>query len=278
MTEKVCLVTGATAGIGFETARALAGSGFRVIGVGRNEERCANARDRIREESGNAEVDYLRADLSSLEEIRGLADAVKARCEVIHVLVNNAGAFFRERRESADGIEMTFALNHLGYFLLTDLLLDRLKRGAPSRIVNVASDAHRRAPFDFGDPQGKRRYNGWTAYCRSKLANVFFTYELAERLEGTGVAVNALHPGVVATRFFESGNFPFLVRFVVNLLCIGPKRGARTAIHLASSPEVEGITGKYFKKCRAVKSSKPSYDRGAAARLWEISEALIASR
>jgi NAD(P)-dependent dehydrogenase (short-subunit alcohol dehydrogenase family) len=296
MAGKTCLVTGATAGIGAVTARELARRGATVVVVGRSPERCAATVATIRRETGNAAVDSLCADLSSQAESRRLAREFRERHQRLDVLVNNAGALFARRRESVDGIEMTLALNHLGYFLLTNLLLDRLKASAPARIVNVSSDAHWVAKrFDFDDPQARSRgplgYGGsqlssvlftllaprahpaFRQYAQSKLANLLFTYELARRLAGTGVAANALHPGFVASNFTAgNGVFGWFLRRWAGLLAVGVEEGAKTSIYLASSPEVEGITGKYFVQQKPVSSSAASYDEGAAHRLWRLSD------
>jgi NAD(P)-dependent dehydrogenase (short-subunit alcohol dehydrogenase family) len=269
---KVCMVTGATSGIGLVTAQALARQGATVIVVGRNRERGVATVKRIQQETGNAAVDWMVADLSVQAQVRQLVREFRERFARLDVLVNNAGALFARRSLSLDGIEMTFALNHLAYFLLTNLLLDTLKASAPARIVNVASAAHRGAQINFADVQGQRRYSGWRAYAQSKLANLLFTYELARRLEGTGVTVNALHPGFVATNFGRSnrGLVSLSIR-VSQLAAISPEQGAQTIIYLATAPEVEGISGKYFVKQRVVPSSEASYDRDAAQRLWQVS-------
>jgi NAD(P)-dependent dehydrogenase (short-subunit alcohol dehydrogenase family) len=272
MQGKVCLITGGTAGIGQVAANALARQGAQVIIVGRSPQRCAEVAAAIRMESGSAQVDYLAADLSSQEQIRRLAAEFAKRWERLDVLINNAGAFFMRREESPDGIEMTFALNHLNYFLLTDLLLDALKASAPARIVNVSSDAHRGGRIAFDDPQFRKKYSGWAAYAQSKLANVIFTYELARRLEGSGVSANALHPGFVATNFAKNnGGIYRAAMSVIHLFARSPEQGARTSIYLASSPQVEGISGKYYTDERAVDSAPASYDRETALRLWRVS-------
>ncbi|HEY9078109.1 MAG TPA: SDR family oxidoreductase [Anaerolineaceae bacterium] len=274
MLGKTCLVTGATDGIGKKTAEALAAQGARVVIVGRNPEKTTRVVEEMRTQSRNEQVEGLVADLSVQAEVRRLAGEVLARCERLDVLVNNAGGVFMRRELSQDGIEMTFALNHLNYFLLTNLLLERLKASAPARVVVVSSGAHLAAKLDFNDLQGERSYQGWVAYSRSKLANLYFAYELARRLAGTGVTVNALHPGFVATRFgLNNQKWGKLFRFS-QLLALRPEQGAETSIYLASSPDVEGVTGKYFDRKRAVKSSAASYDETAARRLWEISLAL----
>ena len=274
-TGKICMVTGATSGIGEVTARALAQMGATVIVVGRSAERGAAALNRIKQATGNSSVELMLADLSAQAQVRQLAQQFKRKYQRLDVLVNNAGAVFTKRQESVDGIEMTFALNHLGYFLLTNLLLDRLKvEDTPARIVNVSSAAHQRARMNFEDLQSRQGYDGWSAYGQSKLANLLFTYELA-RLEGTGVTVNALHPGVVATNFGESNRgVARLVMKSVHTVALSPAEGAQTVIYLASSPDVEGVTGKYFVKEKAVQSSEASYDQVAAQRLWQVSEEL----
>lgn len=278
MKGKVCVVTGATSGIGEVAAIELAHRGARVLIVGRSAERCAATLERVREAAGGdpSMVESLVADLSSQAEVRRVADEIGKRCDRLDVLLNNAGGMFLSRTESVDGIEMTLALNHLSYFLLTDRLLPLLKAGAPSRIVNVASDAHRGGRIDFDDIQLRRNYSGWRAYQQSKLANLLFTFELARRLEGTGITANALHPGFVRTRFFQdfTGWVGFVIKLGARLVAIGPEAGARTSIHLATSPEVEGVTGRYFVKCRPVNSSPRSRDRATADRLWRLSEEL----
>ena len=272
MIGKICLVTGATAGIGEATASSLAALGATVVVAGRSIERCVAAVERIKRQTGNQNVDHLLADLSSLKQVRSLADEFKSRHSRLDVLVNNAGAINLARRETVDGIELTFALNHLSYFLLTHLLLNLLKSSAPARIVNVSSSSHRKARINFDDLQGRRGYRGMRAYGQSKLGNVLFTYELARRLEETGVTANALHPGVVATRFLaNNGKIGPVFSFFFGLKSISPENGARTSVYLASSDEIEGITGGYYEKCQAVRSAPASYDEDAAARLWEIS-------
>jgi NAD(P)-dependent dehydrogenase (short-subunit alcohol dehydrogenase family) len=274
MAGKTCLITGATAGIGEVTARELARAGARVIIVGRSPGRCAATLERIRNQTGATAVESLLADLSFQEDVRRLADQVRERCDRLDVLVNNAGGMFLDRRETVAGIELTLALNHLSYFLLTTQLLPLLKASAPSRIVNVASDAHNGCSIDFDDIQGRRRYTGWRAYKRSKLANILFTYELARRLEGTGATANTLHPGFVRTDFFKdfTGWVGFITKLGAALVAIGPEEGARTSVYLASSPEVEGVSGRYFVKSRPARSSPQSHDRAAAERLWRLSE------
>ena len=275
MKGRVCLITGATNGIGRITARELAKRGATLVLVGRSPDKVNETVQALRNETGNEAVEGMVADLGSLEAIRGLAQAFKAKYPRLHVLINNAGAINGTRTLTRDGFETTFGVNHLAYFLLTHLLLDRLKESAPARIVNVASDGHRIGQIDFDDLQSQKKYDPLKVYCTSKLANVLFTYELARRLEGTGVTANTLHPGAVATGFAADNQtwFGFLVKIGRPFL-MGPEKGAETSIYLAASPEVEGVTGKYFKKKKAVKSSKESYDTAVARRLWEVSEKL----
>ncbi len=278
MQGTTALVTGATDGIGKETALRLAEKGARVLIAGRNPEKGAQAVADINAQTGRADAMFLAADLSTQRDVRGLAEAVKQATDRLDVLVNNAGAIVFGRQETADGIELTFALNHLNYFLLTNALLDLLKASAPSRVVSVASIAHRRATLNFDDLQLKKGYGSWKAYSRSKLANIMFTYELARRLEGTGVTANCLHPGFVRSHFGQNNN-PF-ARLAVSLAmrfgnAISVQEGARTSIHLASSPEVEGLSGLYFDECRPVKSNRVSYDEAAQKRLWDISAGMV---
>ena len=250
--------------------------GAEVLIVGRSSERCAATRERIRTETGTAAVDSLIADLSIQADVRRLAGQVRERCPRLDVLVNNAGGMYLTRRESIDDIEMTFALNHLSYFLLTNLLLPLIKQSAPARIVNVASDAHQGGLIDFDDLQRRKSYSGWGAYKQSKLANILFTYELSRQLEGSGVTANTLHPGFVRTNFFQDwgGWVGFITKVGASMIALTPEQGARTSIYLASSPEVRDVTGQYFVKEKPARSSKRSHDRTVAQRLWQISEEL----
>jgi NAD(P)-dependent dehydrogenase (short-subunit alcohol dehydrogenase family) len=278
MGEKICLITGATSGIGKATAMGLANMGASVVMVGRDRGRGEAALAEIKEKCTNASVDLMLADLSSQQEIRRLADEFKEAYPRLDVLINNAGLFRSKRITTADGLEMTFAVNHLAYFLLTKLLLDVLEASAPSRIVNVSSGEQRNGTIDFDDLQGEKGYEGPKAYSQSKLADVLFTYELARRLEGTGVTANCLHPGgriPVRTNFGSgvSGVFGFTVR-ALRPLMISPEKGAETSIYLASSPEVEGLSGRYFVKKAEARSSDASYDERLARRLWEVSAQL----
>ena len=276
MNGKVCLVTGATSGIGEETAKELAQRGATVIVVGRNEKKCAATVTQIRQQTGNAQVESMIADFSSLEQIRALAELFKKKYARLDVLVNNAGAIYLSRQQSVDGYELTFAVNHLGYFLLTNLLLDLVVASAPSRIINISSAMHTGAPLDFSDLQNTRKYNGMRVYGQSKLANILFTYELARRLQGKNVTVNAVHPGMVATNFAaNNGVLGKIARPVMNLGSISIAEGAETMAYLATSPEVEGVTGKYWVKKKERQSSPASYDEAAQKRLWQVSEEMV---
>ncbi len=272
MAGKSCVVTGATSGIGLVTARELARRGARVIVVGRSPERAAEAVALIRRETGGEQVGALTADLSCHAEIRRLAQAIREQIPRLDVLVNNAGGIFLERLESPDGVEMTFALNHLSYFHLTNLLLPVMV--APARIVNVASDAHRGVTLDFEDLEGKKRFGGWRAYQRSKLANILFTAELARRLEGTGVTCNCLHPGFVRTNIFRDPGWVGMAIRAAARFALSPEEGARTSIYLATAPEVAGTTGGYFVKERPAVPSRAARDPAAARRLWAASLAM----
>ncbi len=273
MQGKTCLVTGATLGIGKETALGLARKGAQVVIVGRDEARTRETAAWIAKESGNARIDFLVADLSSQAEVRHLAAEFKGKYARLDVLLNNAGAIFTRRETTIDGYERTWALNHLAEFLLTSLLLEMLQASAPARIVNVASAAHTSGKIDFDNLQGEEKYSGIGAYSQSKLANILFTYALARRLSGKGVTANCLHPGVVATGFGH--NTPGLVNTLLSLarpFLITPEKGAMTSIYLASSPEVADVSGKYFAKCKPIASSKLSYDEALQEKLWAVSE------
>jgi retinol dehydrogenase 12 len=275
MTGKVSLVTGATSGIGWETARALAAQGATVALVGRDAVRTQKALDRIRESVPYAQLESYVVDLSSQEEVRRLAQEFQSRHDRLDVLVNNAGAVFPTRRVSVDGIEMTLALNHLAPFLLTNLLLDTLKASAPSRVVTVSSGAHQGAKVNFDDLQLTYGYGMWRAYGRSKLMNLLFTRELARRLAGTGVTANALHPGFVSSNFGKSEGPLWAAAFtVMRPFMISAEKGAQTAIYLASSPEVEDASGWYYVDCHPVTPSAEARDDATARRLWEVSEQL----
>jgi NAD(P)-dependent dehydrogenase (short-subunit alcohol dehydrogenase family) len=274
---KVVLITGGTGGIGKATAIGLAALGARVAITGRDPKHAEAVAVDVRGATGNPKVDAFGADLSSQAEVRRLAAKVLDAYPRLDVLVNNVGGFWATRHVTADGLEHTFALNHLAGFLLTNLLLDRLKASAPARVVTVSSAAQAMGTIDFDDLQGERAYSGQKAYNQSKLANVMFTYELARRLEGTGVTATVLHPGVVRTGFGAedpSRVFKVLVPLWRPFMK-SPQQGAVTSIYLASSPEVEGITGRYFANDKPRSSNKASYDVDAAARLWQVSAGLV---
>ena len=277
MQGKVCVVTGANSGIGKEAALGLAQLGATVVLVCRSQERGAAALAEIKQRSGNDSVALLVADLGSQQQVRRAAAACGQQFDRLDVLVNNAALARRKRAVTEDGVELTLAVNHLAPFLLTNLLLDRLKASAPARVVTVSSAAHKDAEINFADLQGGQRYAtfGFGAYSQSKLANVLFTYELARRLEGTGVTANCLHPGVVATGIFR--DTPLWLRTGLALarpLILGSVQGADTVLYLATAPEVAEVSGRYFEKRKPVQSSPLSYDTEVARRLWEVSEAL----
>lgn len=280
MRGRICLVTGATDGIGWMTARALARDGARVVLVGRNQAKGEARTEALRAETGNDSVGFERADLAAQRDVRALAGRLAAKLPRLDVLVNNVGAWFHRRAESPDGIEMTWALNHLGQFLLTGLVLDLLRAAPAGRIVNVASRAHLGPQVDFDDPEGKGRYAGWRAYQQSKLANVLFTYRLAERLGGGRVTANCLHPGFVASRFgHNNAGLPRLAAIVAQrLFAISEERGAATSHYLAADEAVAGVSGRYFVKRRPVESSPASRDREAQALLWRMSEEMTGFR
>jgi retinol dehydrogenase 14 len=277
MTGKTVLITGATSGIGRAAAIGLAAMGARVGITGRDRSRAEAAAAEIARVSGNPAVDVFIADMSAQSEVRRLADEVLATYARLDVLLNNVGGFWAHRHVTADGLERTFALNHLAPFLLTNLLLERLIASAPARVVTVSSGAQSMGKIDFDDLMGERRYSGQRAYNQSKLANVMFTYELARRLEGTGVTATALHPGVTRTGFGAEDPNPMMTPIVAVLrpFMKSPTRGAETAGYLASSPEVEGVTGRYFADRKARKSQDSSYDAATTARLWNVSAELV---
>ena len=277
MNGKTVLITGASAGIGLQSAIGLAKLGAEVVMVGRDEARTAQAAELVKSQTGNQAVSYLLADLSSLKDVRKLAQEFKDKYKKLDVLLNNAGAIFLTHKVSVDGYEMSLALNHLNYFLLTDLLLDMVKAGPSGRIVNVASRAHYRGHVNFDDLQSQHGYSGMQVYGTSKLMNVLFTYELARRLQGTNVTANCLHPGFVASNF--ATNNGWFVRIAMNFMGsrISVEDGAKCSIYLASSPDVQGISGKYFNyDLKETRSSDESYDEAEAKRLWDVSEKLVA--
>lgn len=281
MTKQRVLITGGNAGIGLATAKGLAKKEFEVIIVARSEAKAEAALHEIKADSGNDALHYLVADLASQQQVRDLANDFIQQHNKLDVLVNNAGAYFSEFELTEDGIERQFAINHLAPFLLTNLLLDTLKDSAPSRIVNVASNAHYRGTINFEDVNHAHNYDGFRkAYAQSKLANVLFTYELHRRLKGTSVAVNALHPGVVRTDIAQKNANPLTNFFwgALKPFMVNTGKGAETSVYLASSPDVKGASGEYYVKCKPKKSSGESYDKEVALRLWELSEELTGLR
>jgi NAD(P)-dependent dehydrogenase (short-subunit alcohol dehydrogenase family) len=278
MQGKTVVMTGATSGIGEAAALALAGIGARIVFVARDEKRAEATLNRIEAKAPRLGHRVHLADLSSMAETRRVGLAIAASEPRIDVLVNNAGAVFSQRRVTPEGLELTFALNHMAYFIMTAAVGDRLAASTPARIVSTSSSAYQAASLDFADLQSAKGYNGWKAYGRSKLANILFTRELARRLAGTGVTANCFHPGVVATRFGDAAGgltgrlMPLARRFFTS-----PENGADPIVYLASSPEVEGVTGGYFAKHKVVQPSAAARDDAAAKKLWEASEALAGS-
>ena len=275
MKGKICIVTGANSGIGLETTRALAEKGATVIMVCRNPEKGKAALEDVKRTTGNQDLHLFRVDLESQDQIRKFAAAFKQKFSHLDVLVNNAGAFIPQWQETVDGIESTFATNHLAYFLLTHLLLDELQKAGKARVINVSSGAHQGGEIDFDNLQLKTGYSGYKAYANSKLGNILFTTALAERLSDTSITVNALHPGVVSTNIGNRGRSLFGMFF--NLLkpfFMSAQKGAKTSIYLATSPEVEGVTGKYFERSAEVTPSRAARDMELARRLFEVSASM----
>lgn len=278
MNGRICLVTGANSGIGKATALGLAKMGATVVMVCRDASKGQAALAEIRQKSGNNSMDLLVADFSSQAAIRSLASEFRSKYQHLHMLINNAGVYYTKRHVTVDGLEAMFAVNYLARFLLTNLLLDIIKRSAPARIINVAGAYHAKGKINFNDLQGEKNFDGQHANHQSKLADVLFTYELARRLEGTGVTVNCLHPGMVATDLIDKDrDFPVFFKYLYKLskpLMKSPARGAETSLYLASSPEVEVVTGRYFVNKKIAQSSPKSHDTQLAQHLWEVSEKL----
>ena len=275
---KTCLITGASDGIGKETARSLAKQGAKVIIVGRNQKKCENVVSEIIQLTQNNQIEFLLADLSLMREVNSLAERIMYGYRCLDILINNVGAFFRKRELTEEGLERTFALNHLSYFLLTHKLLPLLEHSSSARIVNVASIAHIRTDMDFDNLNGEKNWSwfggGWNAYCCSKLANIMFTYNLSKKLEGKQITANCLHPGFVASKFGDNnGLFSLsIIKTAKFFGAIGVKKGSETSTYLASSDEVEGVSGKYFASCSLQKSSKQSHIEKDIEKLWSISE------
>jgi NAD(P)-dependent dehydrogenase (short-subunit alcohol dehydrogenase family) len=280
MTDKICLITGATDGIGRVTARELGKLGWTLILVSRNAQKGEQVARDLRAECGNEDIVFKQADLSLQQDVRRVAQDVAETYDRLDVLINNAGAIFWKPQKTAEGIEKTFALNHLNYFLLTNLLLDRLRAAPSARIVNVASIAHVGAEIDFDDLECTKAYKtfrkGWTAYQRSKLANIMFTAALARRLEGSGVTANSLHPGFVRSRFGKDngGWFALMLGIGMRFGAIAVEKGAETPIYLASSDAVAGVSGRYFADCGERKPKVPARYKAEQERLWELSETM----
>jgi NAD(P)-dependent dehydrogenase (short-subunit alcohol dehydrogenase family) len=280
MTGKLVVITGGNAGIGKETAVGLASKGAHIVLTSRDAARGADAVTEIKQRSGNDKVDEMMLDLASLASVRAFAAAFLDRYDRLDVLIDNAGLVLASRRVTEDGNEMTFQVNHLGHFLLTELLRDRLIASAPSRVIVVASDAHKSARhgLDFDDLQSAHRYRSFGVYGKTKLANILFTRELARRLAGTGVTVNSVHPGFVASRFGRDGDTGLIGKLMMPLarpFALNATQGAQTSIYLASDPAVEGITGAYWVKSAPVEPSDAALDDDAARKLWDISEQLV---
>ena len=273
MKGKICLVTGATSGIGLETAGGIAELGATVIITGRNEDLGKQVVENIKQRTGNGFIELLIADFSSQKEVHRLADEIEKRYDKLDVLINNAGLYQPDHTLTVDGIEQTFAVNYLAPFLLTHRLMKLLKKGAPSRVINMGSSFHKRGKINFEDINFTKDYSGMQAYMNSKLALILFTYQLSTKINGFGVTSNTLHPGIVKTNLPRArGFYSFLLKAAP--FFITAKQGAQTAIYLASSPEVEYVTGKYFIKKQPAKSSKLTYDLSLQERMWELSSEL----
>lgn len=276
MNGRICIVTGATHGIGFATARELAARGATVLVHGRDLERATAAAAQIRRDTGNAEARPIQADFAELAQVRRLAQQLAASLPRLDVLINNAGLMSGTHAQSADRYELTFAVNHLAPFLLTNLLLDKLKASAPARVIVVSSEAHRRSRLEFGDLMNTAGAGAMTTYARSKLANALFARALAARLAGSGVTVNSLHPGVVATHLFHDSPLPLraLLASFGRLFMLSAAQGARTSVYLATAPELAGCSGGYYRDCRLDTPSRAAQSDADAARLWQESARL----
>ncbi|MEX0723472.1 MAG: SDR family oxidoreductase [Gracilimonas sp.] len=275
MNNKLCIITGANSGIGFETTKALAEKGAYIVMVCRNEDKAETARKQIIEETSNRGIDIVLCDFAIQSEIRKAAEEIKKNYDKIDVLINNHGFLASEKEETVDGLEMTFAVNHIGYFLFTNLLLDHIKAAASGRIISVASEAHRAGEFDPENIQLDENFSPWKAYGNSKLFNIMFTKELARRVADTNVTANSLHPGVVASNFAQSGSWIMKTLFTIGKpFFVSPKKGAATSIYLASSNDIKNVNGAYFRNKKVATPSKTARDENAAKELWEISEKL----
>ena len=275
MTGRLVVITGASSGIGAAAAEALGRRGATVVPLGRSAERLARVARRVQRAGGIA-AEPVQADFASLDEVRRAADVLLDRHDEIHVLVNNAGLLMGRREVTRDGFETMLAVNHLAPFLLTNLLLDRLRTSAPARIVTTSSDIHRMGRIDFDDLNGERSWSPWRSYSNSKLANVLFTRELARKLRGDRITANCLHPGVIRTRLGRNASGPMAIGWALTRPFVAsPKRGAATIVHLAADPDVEGASGGYFARSRRKRPAPAALDAAAARRLWEVSERMV---
>jgi NAD(P)-dependent dehydrogenase (short-subunit alcohol dehydrogenase family) len=280
MKDKIILITGANTGIGKAAAEALARMSGTIVMMSRNLQRGEEARRELIERTGHQQIDLMTCDLASLEDIRKFSSDFHKKYDRLDVLINNAGIFVHERMETADGFEYQIGVNHLGPFLLTSLLLDLLKKSGEARIINVSSAAHLIGKINFDDLHLEKSYNPWKSYAQSKLANVLFTYELSRRLNGDGITVNALHPGLVKSRFSYDRRTEKPDSFIKlgEIISITPEKGAETTVFLATSPEVSGMSGGYYVRKKAKRTSKASYDQKTAAKLWDVSTELTRAK
>ena len=274
MNGRTCLITGATDGIGKETAIGMAKNGYNLILIGRNEEKGKKVSNEIRKIADSINIDFFTADLILMKEVSRVADEVCQKYDRIDVLINNVGAYFAFRDVTEEGFERTFALNHLGYFLMTKKLLPLVEKSDYKRIVNVSSSAHYGVSFEFDNLNGEKKYRGFRAYQKSKLANVMFTYELAKKVKDSGITANCLHPGFVASKFGNNNNFLWrgIIGFAKALTAINVKKGAKNSIHLACSDDVKDISGRFFSNCEVKKGSGKAKNEEHNQKLWEISE------
>ncbi len=277
MTRRLCLITGATDGIGKETAIQMASKGYDLILIGRNKQKGKKVINQILKNSKECKIDFFQADLILMKEVAKVADEVRAKYDKIDILINNVGAYFAFRGMTEEGFERTFALNHLGYFLMTKKLLDLVQASGYARIINVSSSAHYGIDFEFDNINGEKKYKGFDAYKKSKLANVMFTYELAKRIERKGVTANCLHPGFVATKFGNNNNilWRMFIGFAKMMMAISVKDGAKTTVYLACSKDVENTTGRFFANSEVKKGSSKAKNEEHNRKLWEVSEEAI---
>ena len=277
MTRRLCLITGATDGIGKETAIQMASKGYDLILIGRNKQKGKKVINQILKNSKECKIDFFQADLILMKEVAKVADEVRAKYDKIDILINNVGAYFAFRGMTEEGFERTFALNHLGYFLMTKKLLDLVQASGYARIINVSSSAHYGIDFEFDNINGEKKYKGFDAYKKSKLANVMFTYELAKRIERKGVTANCLHPGFVATKFVNNNNilWRMFIGFAKMMMAISVKDGAKTTVYLACSKDVENTTGRFFANSEVKKGSSKAKNEEHNRKLWEVSEEAV---